>query len=158
MINGAKIRLRPLERDDIPRFVAWFADPEVREGLALHLPMSLPQEEHWFEDTLKYDRNEQPLAIDAQTAEGWLHIGSCGFHEIDWRNRYATLGIAIGDKRYWSQGFGTDAINSHFIQARLGIPTAGFLTGRIARRKFREFGGKTRREILQPKILGFHDM
>ncbi len=109
MILGAKTRLRPIERDDLPRFVLWFADPEVRDGLALYLPMSLAQEEQWFEDMLKRERDTQPLAIEAQTPEGWLHIGSAGFHEIDWHHRHAEFGIAVGEKRFWSQGYGTDA-------------------------------------------------
>ena len=108
MILGAKTRLRPIERDDLPRFVAWFADPEVRDGLALYLPMSLAQEEQWFEDILKRERETQPFAIEAQTPEGWLHVGSTGFHEIDWHHRHAEFGIAIGEKRFWSQGYGTD--------------------------------------------------
>ncbi|MBI3240817.1 MAG: GNAT family N-acetyltransferase [Chloroflexi bacterium] len=109
MIIGQRVRLRAIERADLPRFVAWFADPEVRDGLGLHLGMSLAQEEQWFEETLKRDRNEQPLSIEVESSEGWVHIGSAGFHEIDWRNRHAELGIAIGDKQFWNKGYGTDA-------------------------------------------------
>ena len=40
MIFGANVRLRPLGRNDLPRSVEWLADPEVRAGIALYLPMS----------------------------------------------------------------------------------------------------------------------
>jgi len=45
MIYGTHIRLRKAEREDLPTFVAWLNDPEVREGLAMYLPMSLAEEE-----------------------------------------------------------------------------------------------------------------
>ncbi len=112
MIIGQKVRLRPLERDDLPRSVQWLADPEVRQGIALHLPLSMDDEAKWYEDMLKRDRNERVFAIDARTADGWEHIGSTGFHEIDWRCRHAEFGIMIGNKNYWSQGFGADAVKT----------------------------------------------
>lgn len=47
MIHGDKVRLRPLERDDLPRSVQWLADPEVRAGIALFMPFSLEEEVKW---------------------------------------------------------------------------------------------------------------
>jgi RimJ/RimL family protein N-acetyltransferase len=49
------------------------------------------------------------LAIE--TSDG-LHIGSLGLHAINWKDRCAELGIVIGDKAYWGQGYGTDAIQT----------------------------------------------
>jgi RimJ/RimL family protein N-acetyltransferase len=124
MILGDLVRLRPIERSDLPRFVKWLADPEVRAGLDLFLPLSEAQEERWFEDNLARPPAEQAWAIDARvaaagagllpsTAEaGWTHVGSCGFHEIDWRNRAGECGIVIGDKAQWGRGFGTDGIRA----------------------------------------------
>ncbi len=37
------------------------------------------------------------------------HIGTMGFHNIDWIHRRATTGTLIGEKEYWSKGFGKDA-------------------------------------------------
>jgi hypothetical protein len=37
MIYGSRIRLRRIERQDIPTFVRWFGDPEVREYLMINL-------------------------------------------------------------------------------------------------------------------------
>lgn len=111
MIVGEKVRLRPIERDDLPRFVEWFGDPEVRRHLLLYLPFSLAQEERWFEGLIgRLERQEEVLlAID--TTEG-VHIGNIGLHAIDWKNRSAELGIIIGEKAYWNQGYGTDAIRT----------------------------------------------
>ncbi len=108
MIFGQKIRLRRVEREDIPTFVRWFNDPEVREFLMMYLPMSTAEEEKWFERQLE-DRNSDVFAIE--TADGVL-IGNIGLHDINWRDRRAELGIAIGEKAYWGKGYGSDAIRT----------------------------------------------
>jgi RimJ/RimL family protein N-acetyltransferase len=117
MIPGKITRLRPIERSDLPRFVVWFGDPEVRAGLDMFLPIGEAQEERWFEQNLARPPAQQAWAIEAQGAgaeaePGWTHIGSCGYHEIDWRNRAGEVGIAIGDKSQWGKGYGTDAMRA----------------------------------------------
>jgi RimJ/RimL family protein N-acetyltransferase len=42
----------------------------------------------------------------------WTHIGTTGFHQVDWKNRTAELGIVIGDKEWWGRGYGTDAVRA----------------------------------------------
>ena len=110
MIYGDRIRFRHAERVDLPQFVAWLNDPEVRQGLAMHLPMSQANEEEWFENMLKRPKDEQPFVIEMKSGEGWEVIGTCGMHAFDWRNRSAELGIVIGEKRYWNQGYGTETM------------------------------------------------
>jgi RimJ/RimL family protein N-acetyltransferase len=109
MIFGTKVRLRAIERDDLPAFVRWFNDPEVREHLAMYRPLSLAQEEKWFERHAQPDPPDHVFAIETQ--EG-AHIGNTGLHNVDWKNRNAELGIVIGEKDYWGQGYGTDAIQT----------------------------------------------
>jgi len=111
MIYGEKVRLRPIEREDLPRFVAWFSDPEVRRHLTVWLPFSLAQEERWFESHLEQVESQKAAVLAIETAEG-DHIGSIGLHRIDWKSRHAELGILIGEKSYWGQGYGTDAIHT----------------------------------------------
>ena len=108
---GEKIRLRHIERDDLPRFVEWFADPEVRHHLMVYLPFSLAQEERWFENLQGQLERQEVLVLAIETTEG-VHIGNLGLHAIDWKNRNAELGIFIGEKAYWNQGYGTDAIRT----------------------------------------------
>lgn len=110
MIYGEGIRLRATERQDLPRFVEWLNDPEVRRGLLLHLPMSLAEEEDWFENMLKRPSAEHPLVIEILEGTEWVMIGNCGIHNIDWRCRSAEVGIFIGEKRLWNQGYGAKAM------------------------------------------------
>ena len=115
MMLGQRIRLRPIEREDLPRFVKWFADEETRSYLMMHLPLSLAQEEQWFERNSAAG-DEQAWAIDVQpqdaTMAPWDLIGSCGFSRIKWRCQWAEAGIWIGAREYWSRGYGTDAMRT----------------------------------------------
>jgi RimJ/RimL family protein N-acetyltransferase len=111
MIEGRSVRLRPVEREDLPRFVRWLADPEVRRHIEMHLSLSLAQEERWFEESLgKGDL--QPLAIDARLDGDFVHVGSCGFHEIRWRDRTGVVGLLIGERTVWGRGLGTEAMRA----------------------------------------------
>ncbi len=160
MMQTTRIRLRPIEREDLPRYVAWFSDPEVRQYLARYLPLSMAGEEKWFEEALTRPPDEQPLAIDLHTGEGtWRHIGGAGYQNIDWRNHSAEVGIAIGEKTLWNQGLGTEVmetllshgfetLNLHRVFLRVfadnrraqgAYSKAGFvLEGRMRQAEFRE--------------------
>lgn len=111
MIVGGRVQLRPIERDDLPRFVEWFSDPEVRRHLLVYLPFSLAQEERWFENLQGRLERQEDVLLGIETIDG-VHIGNIGLHSINWKNRSAELGIVIGEKAYWNQGYGTDAIRT----------------------------------------------
>jgi diamine N-acetyltransferase len=132
MIYGECIRFRAAERNDLPRFVTWLNDPEVRQNLSLQLPLSLAAEEKWFESMLQRPPSEQVMVIEIRQAEGddWLAIGNCSLMGIDWRNRSAEFGIFIGEKEQWNKGYGTaatrlmlrhgfDNLNLHRIMLRV---------------------------------------
>jgi diamine N-acetyltransferase len=110
MIYGERIRLRAIERDDIPRFVEWLNDPEVIAGLVINLPMASWDETRWFENLAQRPAEERPLALDMSLPDGgWKHIGNVGLEGIEWMNRSAGFGIFIGEKSFWNQGYGTEA-------------------------------------------------
>jgi diamine N-acetyltransferase len=108
MLFGKSVRLRAIDRDDIPTFVRWFNDPEVRHYLQAFEPMSRAGEERWFEEHLK-KQGEFLFSIEAPVDGGWLNIGNVGLHRVDWKNRGVTFGIVLGERAYWGKGFGTDA-------------------------------------------------
>lgn len=108
MIYGDGVRFRGIEQSDLPLFVAWLNDPEVREGLAMFLPLSMADEQKWFEEMLERPLEERPFLIEVQQEENtWVGVGNCGFFNINWRIRSAEVGIFIGEKRFWGQGLGT---------------------------------------------------
>lgn len=148
MLLGQTIRLRPIEKDDLPRFVKWFADPNVRANLATHRPFSQDQEEDWYQKN-RQAGDLQAWAIDAQVdapqrASLWTHIGSCGFHEIDWRNRWGEVGIVIGTPENWGRGYGTDAMRT--------LVTWGFQTLNLNRIQLRVYSDNTRAQRCYEKV------
>ncbi|MFN3742271.1 MAG: GNAT family N-acetyltransferase [Anaerolineales bacterium] len=111
MIYGERIRLRAIERADLPFFVEWLNDPQVRHGLTLYLPLSMAEEEEWFEKMLQCPPVERPLAIEVRDGDTWQLIGNCGLFKIDWKNSSAELGIFIGRKDLWNQGYGSETVH-----------------------------------------------
>ena len=72
-------------------------------------------------------------------------MGNCGFINTDWENRSAEIGLHIGEKKYWDQGFGTkamrlilkhgfDSLNFHRIYLRV------FETNQRAIRSYQKAG------------------
>jgi len=110
MIYGQRIRLRAIDESDLPLFAEWLNDPEVLHGLTMYQPFSLTEEEQWFESILKSPAEQHPLVIDIRAGENWIPVGNVGFSSLDWRIRSAEVGIVIGDKKYWNQGYGTEAM------------------------------------------------
>jgi RimJ/RimL family protein N-acetyltransferase len=94
---------------DLERAYEWVNDAEVTRHLNVRYPWSLAAEEAWLRE-----RTSKPLGFDsvhfAIEVKDGTHIGTIGFQRVHPENRKARLGISIGDKRYWSQGFGTDAM------------------------------------------------
>jgi diamine N-acetyltransferase len=116
MIYGERIRFRAVEKEDLPLFVVWVNDQEVRQGILLHNPISQTEEDSWYERMLLRPVDEHVMAIEAklpadETGEQcWKLIGSLSFEQIDWHVRSAELGILIGDKSYWNRGYGTESV------------------------------------------------
>lgn len=124
MIYGERIRLRAPTRDDLPRFTTWLNDPEIRQYISIILPFSIEEEEGWFEAMLQRPKEEHPLVIEVRQseaeAESWIPIGNLGLDEINWRVGSAELGIVIGEKAYWNQGYGGEAVS---LMLRHGFET-----------------------------------
>jgi RimJ/RimL family protein N-acetyltransferase len=110
MLKGEKVVLRPNRRTDISLFLKWFNDPEVTQYLALYLPMTEIAEEKWIEESSGTRADSDiHLVIEAWDKSAGQAIGTIGLHRINLKDRAANFGIAIGEKEFWSQGFGSDA-------------------------------------------------
>ena len=130
MLKGKKVLLRPVRRSDIQYFLKWFNDHDVIQYLSFYLPMTEMAEEKWIED-LGTNRTKAAFVVEAIEGESGKPfdfaqgkpIGSIGLDNISLKDHNATFGIAIGDKDYWSKGFGTEAarliINYGFEQLNL---------------------------------------
>lgn len=109
-IYGERIRLRAAEHSDLEKFIEWVNDPEVTRGIGLSLPISSVDEEKWFEAAMQKPQEEKPLVIEMKQGDKWRVIGNTSFFEFDWIVRSAQVGIMIGDKSVWNQGYGTETM------------------------------------------------
>jgi len=110
---GKRIRLRAAEKEDITTFLRWINDPEVTENLGLISPFSRFEEEQWYEEMMKRPVHEHVFVIGIKEGtqdKDYLPIGTCQFFQIDWLNRSSEIGIMIGEKTYWDQGYGTETM------------------------------------------------
>lgn len=110
MIYGKRIRLRAVEQNDLPKFVAWLNDAEVTAGLSMYLPLAPADEEAWYIGMRQRPPEERPLVIEVRDDENWRMIGNIGLLNLDSRIRSCEVGIFIGEKSLWNQGYGTEAM------------------------------------------------
>ncbi len=119
-LEGARIVLRDKRFEDAENDYRWRSDPELaRLDAAIPLTMSFERYLKLFEDQMKYPTpGSHHYSID--TLDG-LFIGNCMYYDLDTVNREAELGIVIGDRDYWSDGYGYDAVTTlldHMFNAR----------------------------------------
>jgi len=102
------VRLRPVDEPDLPLFVRWFNDPEVRYWLSMSdaPEFTLESEREWYDEM----RSDPSRVIWCIETEAGKPIGTAGLHAIDETNGRATFGISIGEKAYWGRGYGTEAL------------------------------------------------
>ena len=103
---GKKCFLSPVNVDDVEKFTEWLNDLEVTRNLIIfpHI-ISINNEKEFLE---KLSREHTYSIIDINTEE---LIGNCGYDSIDHINQTAGIGIFIGNKNYWSKGYGTEALS-----------------------------------------------
>ena len=124
MLKGKSVLLRPFKRADISYFLKWFNDPEVVQYLNMYLPMTEMGEEKFIEELgTTRARSMALFVIEVIEGTSTKPIGNCGLEGIDSKDRNAIFGIIIGEKDYWSKGYGAEAarllINYGFEQLNL---------------------------------------
>ena len=109
MLQGEKVRLRPMSRDDLARIWEFNNDLEVELASGGDPPIlqSLARLQAEFDsEASKGGRDGARFSIDADDKL----IGHCALFRFDDTARTCELGITIGDKCYWGRGYGRDAI------------------------------------------------
>ena len=103
---GERIYLSPKNSEDVEKFTEWLNDFDITDyiGRSAQL-LTLEGEKEYME---KNKNAEASFAI--VTLENNEMIGTISLEKINNVNRYATLGIFIGNKEYWNNGYGAEAI------------------------------------------------
>ena len=122
VVTGSKVSLRPKRLQDAANDYSWHRDTELCQFDAI-TPISISFEDYsqFYADGLRYSGKGYRFAIEV--LDGGEHIGNCSYFNIDNVKREAEFGIMIGNRDYWSQGYGTDVIltllNYIFLHTRL---------------------------------------
>jgi RimJ/RimL family protein N-acetyltransferase len=109
MLRGDTVFLRALTRDDLVRLWEFNNDLEVElaGGGDPPMPQSLERLQADFDrEAAKGGRDDATFAIDVNGQ----FIGVCGLSHFNATAQTAELGIGIGDKAYWGQGYGREAV------------------------------------------------
>ena len=111
MYKGNLVKLRAYKETDIERLVEFINDEEVKKFLDSNIPFPMTkwQEEEWVRSRKAGSDFTYDFAID--DLETGKYIGGCSINQCDMKNRTCVIGIMIGDKDYWSKGYGSDALN-----------------------------------------------
>jgi RimJ/RimL family protein N-acetyltransferase len=118
MIHGQLTILRAIEREDLDAIWRWNNDSAVMY--------------FWTEPYKVMSRAELDDRYDSLSGPGghshWLlitvrdedepdrpgePIGRIGYVELDRRHRHAEIALMIGERAYWSRGYGTDAVTAY---------------------------------------------
>ena len=111
MLEGRLVRLRGLEPSDLENAYTWVNDREVTHYLMVRYPWSRAQEEKYLTENAAQGSSFQDVRLAIETLDG-VHIGMTGLHRARPEDRAAELGIMIGDKSFWSSGYGTDTLQT----------------------------------------------
>jgi RimJ/RimL family protein N-acetyltransferase len=108
-LQGARIVLRDKRLEDAEQDYIWRSDPELaRLDAAYPLTMTFERFLKIFQDQLRYP-TPGSHHFATETLDGKF-IGNCMYYDLDSLSKEAELGIVIGDRDYWSGGYGYDAV------------------------------------------------
>ncbi len=104
---GQKVKIRNLKRPDVPLLVKWKNDPEIAD-----LVRGGPINTSFEIENRRYDKglNEHDtIRMIVETLAG-KPIGFISLSDIDKDNGKADVGMLIGEKDFWDQGYGPDSL------------------------------------------------
>jgi RimJ/RimL family protein N-acetyltransferase len=103
VIEGRRVRLRPVEERDHPLIQRWQNDPEVWWLMDYEQPFSMRD---IAESERRAAEEGQPFVIEVDGRP----IGRIGLNGFRRRDRICSLYVFIGDRSTWGMGYGTDAM------------------------------------------------
>lgn len=107
ILTGQRLYLRALLTDDAtPEYCAWLNDSEVTRFLST---------KHATIEELQNYIKQKSIRLDCFFMGMFLndlgkHIGTIKLEPIDMLGKRATIALMIGDKQYWGQGYGPEAL------------------------------------------------
>lgn len=109
VLRGVRVILRAKRMEDAEKDYIWRSDPEIaRLDAAYPITMKYDRYLKHFEDQLRMPTpGSGHFGIEVA---GGKYIGNCMYYDLDSIAKEAELGVVIGDKDYWSGGYGYDVV------------------------------------------------
>ena len=104
---GDLVYLSPVSTDDWQVYDKWANDDEV-SFLTFGGRTDVPQPAAGPESLEERAKGKSAFTIVDKATD--TAIGNCGFNYEDIQNHNAKIGIFIGERDYWSKGYGRDAL------------------------------------------------
>lgn len=126
LLRGKRIHLRTISVEDAtPRYCAWLNDPLVNQYLESRYSVQTVDSIREFIAATLANKSERMFAICMnETGE---HIGNVKLTPIVVRHGTSDIGVVIGERQLWRQGFATEAIRLavQFGFGELGLQKLG---------------------------------
>lgn len=109
--RGERVVLRRKQLSDAERDYHWRSDPDLAAFDATR-PLRSSYEEFLalYREELQYPGPFRHMfALEDPHGK---HIGNIMYYNLDEGRGEAELGVTIGDRAYWGQGYGTDAVRT----------------------------------------------
>jgi RimJ/RimL family protein N-acetyltransferase len=103
---GEKVYLSPVSTDDFELFMQWVNDMEITQYVSMSQRIFSELLEKEAIEKMAKGENSFTI-VDLATDKV---IGNCSYLHVDNLHRRAEVGIMVGDKEYWSRGYGSDAM------------------------------------------------
>lgn len=122
-MQRGRVQFTPLQMDNIYTHFRWNNDPELNR-----LDSEIPYEKETFGEFKKrfeqmcYQPSPSHHDFEIHDEEGTL-IGVAYVARVSEHNRHGLIGITIGDREYWGEGYGREsmALLLSFCFNRLGL-------------------------------------
>jgi len=106
-IVDKNLYLSPINIDDVEQFTEWVNNIDLTVNLSIApCIFTIEQEKQILENLCKEGYNFSIIKLKNDEL-----IGICGLLNVDKINRTAEAGIFTGNKKYWSKGYGAEAMN-----------------------------------------------
>jgi RimJ/RimL family protein N-acetyltransferase len=106
---GSRVRLTPLIQNDVPTLARWQGDSEYLRLLAAEpaFPKNEQQVGEWVREG---QRGRDNFLLGIRTIQDDELIGFIELGEVLWTHRNSWVAIGIGERGYWGQGYGHEAM------------------------------------------------
>jgi RimJ/RimL family protein N-acetyltransferase len=109
-VRGARVYLRPLERDDLEAAIPAINDRDIASLTGFTMPVSKETSERWYDEHVAKKHGDSTYHFAICLLGSTKLIGQCDFHHI-WDGFRTDVGIFMLPE-YVGKGYGTDAMNA----------------------------------------------